>query len=82
MRVRVGCHCICRVDLLFVKMGFVQHSSRGINASELYIFNTSCKVKCRVLTAKDCRANRNCVAFLNFAAWGISAASNYDVKKK
>lgn len=39
-------------------------------------------MKCRVLTAKDCRANRNCVVFLNLAAWGISAASNYDVKKK
>lgn len=39
-------------------------------------------MKCRVLTAKDCRANRNCVVFFNLAAWGISAASNYDVKKK
>lgn len=37
------------IDLLFVKMGFIQYSSRGIMALGLYMWNANCKLKYRVL---------------------------------
>lgn len=40
---------ISAVDLLFIKVAFLEYSSRGIAALGLYILKTNLKVKCRVM---------------------------------